>query len=117
MKTGRTLSQLGKELQRQRNMRQDFIADTRSLSLQTSERDSSLTVDFGNGTVSSFGINELAHQQIAAWTRTSIPGFAMRSNGACCASWTAMCGPFCPTATGAWTIWNFATPSSPSCKR
>lgn len=71
MKTGRTLSQLGKKLQRQRNMRQDFIADTRSLSLQSSERGSALTVDFGNGTVSSFYLNELAQQQIAA--RLQIP--------------------------------------------
>ena len=30
MKNGKTLSELGRELARQRDMRQDFIADTRS---------------------------------------------------------------------------------------
>ena len=31
MKQGKTLQELGRELQRQRNNRQDFLADTRSL--------------------------------------------------------------------------------------
>lgn len=35
MKTGRTLQELGLELQRQRSVRQDYVADSRSLSFIT----------------------------------------------------------------------------------
>ena len=42
MKQGRTLQELERELQRQRNYRQDFIADTRSLELETTEYGSTL---------------------------------------------------------------------------
>ncbi len=35
MKQGRTLQALGKELERQRNARQDFIADTRSIEMES----------------------------------------------------------------------------------
>lgn len=35
MKQGKTLEQLGAELQRQRNARADFIADTRQLQFKT----------------------------------------------------------------------------------
>lgn len=71
MKKGRTLLELGQELERQRNARQDFIADTRSLSVKTSENQSALSVTLENEICNSFGINELAHQQIA--TRLQIP--------------------------------------------
>ena len=37
MKKGRTLEALGEELQRQRNARQDFIADTRNLVMDPPE--------------------------------------------------------------------------------
>lgn len=36
MKQGKTLQELGRELERQRKNRQDFIADTRSLEMETS---------------------------------------------------------------------------------
>ena len=35
MKQGKTLQELGKELQRQRLHRQDFLADTRSLEVES----------------------------------------------------------------------------------
>lgn len=35
MRQGKTLAQLGRELQRQRQNRQDFLADTRSLEMES----------------------------------------------------------------------------------
>lgn len=42
MKQGRTLAELGRELQRQRKNRQDFLADTRSLELESDSCGSTL---------------------------------------------------------------------------
>jgi len=70
MKQGQTLSALGKELQRQRNARKDFVADTRSLQMTTSGSQSVLIVAMGNDR-QKFAVNELAHQQIAS--RLNIP--------------------------------------------
>ena len=58
MKQGRTLMELGKELQRQRRNRQDFLADTRSLEVESNPYGSTLHLS-------------LAHQQISA--RLNIP--------------------------------------------
>lgn len=70
MKQGRTLQELGRELQRQRLNRQDFLADTRSLEVETNSYGSTphLSLD---GKTYGFGIGKLAHQQIAA--RLNIP--------------------------------------------
>ena len=70
MKQGKTLQELGRELQRQRNNRQDFLADTRSLEMESGRAGSILRLTL-NGKSSEYGVGEVAHQQIAA--RLNIP--------------------------------------------
>ena len=70
MKQGKTLQKLGKELQRQRLNRQDFLADTRSLEMESDFYGSTLNLSL-DGKSLSFSVGETAHQQIAA--RLSIP--------------------------------------------
>ena len=70
MKQGKTLTALGTELQRQRSMRKDFVADTRSLEMTTEGSVSHLTVFAGNDR-QDFVVRDLAHQQIAS--RLGIP--------------------------------------------
>ena len=64
------MAQLGRELQRQRLNRQDFLADTRSLEVESTSYGSTLHLSL-EGKTYGFGIGELAHQQIAA--RLNIP--------------------------------------------
>lgn len=70
MKQGKTLQTLGEELQRQRAVRKDFLADTRSLQLKSRDDTSLLTITVGKER-KVFTIGELAHQQIAS--RLQIP--------------------------------------------
>lgn len=70
MKQGRTLEALGAELQRQRSARQDFIADTRNLVMETTPEKSTLQMSVGNR-LQEFTVGLIAHQQIAA--RLGIP--------------------------------------------
>ena len=70
MKQGKTLAQLGRELQRQRLNRQDFLADTRSLEVETNSYGSTLQLSLDDKPLS-FTVGETAHQQIAA--RLNIP--------------------------------------------
>ena len=70
MKQGRSLMELGKELQRQRQNRQDFLADTRTLEVESNDYGSTLHMSL-EGKTYGFGIGELAHQQIAS--RLNIP--------------------------------------------
>ncbi|MBR2215025.1 MAG: DUF932 domain-containing protein [Selenomonadaceae bacterium] len=70
MKQGRTLENLGVELQRQRKARQDFVADTRQLTFFTEDGTSRLTFSTGEKLLE-FRVNPLAHQQISA--RLGIP--------------------------------------------
>ena len=70
MKQGKSLQELGRELQRQRLNRQDFIADTRSIQMQSNSSGSYLSITTDNQNFS-FNIGELAHQQIAS--RLNIP--------------------------------------------
>lgn len=70
MKQGKSLQDLRRELQRQRNNRQDFIADTRSIQINSNSAGSSLSIATDNQNFC-FNIGELAHQQIAA--RLNIP--------------------------------------------
>lgn len=70
MKPGRTLQELGLELQRQRSVRKDYVADSRSLSFATEEGDSKISMAMG-AKLLEFGVNPLAHQQIS--TRLGIP--------------------------------------------
>lgn len=70
MKQGRTLLELGVELDRQRKVRKDFIADTRNLEVETVGGNTVLSLGLEN-TTEKFMINDLAHQQIAS--RLQIP--------------------------------------------
>lgn len=70
MKQGKTLMELGKELERQRNARKDFLADTRNLEMTTEQSRSRLFVYAGDER-QEFAVGELAHQQIAS--RLQIP--------------------------------------------
>ena len=70
MKQGKTLAQLCNELQRQRLNRQDFLADTRSLEMETDSYGSTLQLSLDDKPLS-FTVGETAHQQIAA--RLNIP--------------------------------------------
>lgn len=71
MKQGfKSIEALYNELDRQRNARQDLIADTRSLSVKTTNGNTKINVATDNE-VLTFGVNELAHKQIA--TRLQIP--------------------------------------------
>lgn len=70
MKQGKTLLELGKELQRQRQNRQDFLANTRSFEVESTSYGSTLHLSLDSNTYD-FQIGELAHQQIAS--RLNIP--------------------------------------------
>ena len=70
MKQGKTLSELGRELQRQRLNRQDFLADTRSLEMQSDSCGSTLRLSVDDQPLT-FSVGEIAHQQIAS--RLNIP--------------------------------------------
>ena len=70
MKQGKTLLELGRELQRQKQNRQDFLADTRSLEMESDSYGSTLNLSL-EGKSLNFTVGETAHQQIAA--RLNIP--------------------------------------------
>lgn len=70
MKQGRTLVELGAELDRQRKARKDFIADTRNLEVETNGRNTVISLCIDNA-MEKFMLNELSHQQIAS--RLQIP--------------------------------------------
>lgn len=70
MKQGRSLIELGRELNRQRTARKDFIADTRNLEVTTQNGNTQLSVAMNNSN-ECFVVNDLAHQQIAS--RLQIP--------------------------------------------
>lgn len=69
MKQGKTLEDLGRELERQRQNRKDFVADTRSLDFVTENGESFIKVHIG-GKAESYGVKEFAHQQIATRLQT-----------------------------------------------
>ena len=71
MKQGKSLMELGMELQRQRNNRQDFIADTKNLEVQTDSNGNSQMFFYLDDKPHTFSINENAHSQISA--RLGIP--------------------------------------------
>ncbi len=70
MKQGRSLEELGMELERQRRERKDLVADTRALFFHTGKEGSILSV-FGKNQKEEFAVSGLAHRQIAA--RLEIP--------------------------------------------
>ena len=70
MKQGRSLADVGSELERQRMARKDFIADTRNLEMATNQEGTSLSL-YLEDEPQSFTVSELAHQQMAS--RLQIP--------------------------------------------
>ena len=70
MKQGKSLEALGQELQRQRMVRKDFLADTRSLQMVTDHTGSILHMTI-NGQETTYAVGEIAHQQLAS--RLQIP--------------------------------------------
>jgi len=74
MKTGKTLTELAIELDRQQNAKRDFVADSRKLYM--SPEDNSIEIDLGAGaieridgpTVEHFPVDQNAHRQIADWS-------------------------------------------------
>ena len=70
MKQGRTILQLAQELERQRQARKDYLADTRRLNIGTENGISRLTLDM-DSEAETFQVNELVHRQIA--DRLQIP--------------------------------------------
>ena len=70
MKQGRTLEAVGRELDRQRLARKDFVADTRSLEMVTDKNGTKLSL-FLEDEPQCFSVSDLAHQQIAS--RLQIP--------------------------------------------
>lgn len=65
MKTGRSLSQLASEIERQANSKRDFIAPTQALDLVSSEKYPEAPVRLNIHDVGQFDINQTAHNQIA----------------------------------------------------
>ena len=134
MKQGKTLEGLGRELERQRRARKDFVADTRSLGLITDDRGSLLTMATGQDR-QEFCVNDLAHQQISA--RLGIPyryyqkmqteqprlldenvnTWFQQTPEPWCASWVETCGHSSLTAIAASTIWSCARRYCPSSTR
>jgi hypothetical protein len=77
MKTGRSLTDLAREIERQKESKLDLVASTDVMAMHTTaaavsneDKEPYLTVGRGN-TERSFGINSVGHQQIA--THTGIP--------------------------------------------
>ncbi|WP_371371021.1 DUF932 domain-containing protein [Sporomusa aerivorans] len=70
MKQGKSIIQLAQELDRQRQARKDYMADTRSLYVKTNGGRSQLTIHLDDA-AESFLLNELAHKQLAE--RLQIP--------------------------------------------
>ena len=68
MKTGKTLTQLATEIERQVKSKRDFVADTRQLKLVTDEQDNFGMMINSHGR---FGMTEIAHEQVAG--RLGIP--------------------------------------------
>ncbi len=70
MKQAKSIIQLARELERQRQARKDFIADTRSLQVKTKDGWSQLSIKMDK-LEESFWLNEVAHKQLAE--RLQIP--------------------------------------------
>lgn len=66
MKTGRTLTDMAIELERQQNAKRDFVADTRKVSMDGESNN--MLIDL-NGNVEQFDVTKHAHHQIAQWSK------------------------------------------------
>ena len=67
MKMGKTLTELAVELDRQKNVKKDYLIDTRSLILDPVNNGFQLTLN-GEGQNIILGVNEVAHEQIGSHT-------------------------------------------------
>ena len=67
MKMGKTLTELAMELDRQKNVKKDYLIDTRSLVLDPVNNGFQLTLN-GDGKNIILGVNEVAHEQIGSHT-------------------------------------------------
>ncbi len=65
MKTGKTLTELAIELDRQENAKRDFLADSRKLYMDPVSND--IEIDIGSDRLD-FHTNQNAHRQIATWS-------------------------------------------------
>ena len=66
MKTGKTLTELASEIERQQNTKKDLIASTKNVAMNEVA-----DIEIGNGGTHTFNVNALAHDQIG--THTGIP--------------------------------------------
>lgn len=72
MKTGKSITELAMEIERQQNAKRDFVAPTDHLEVGVKSDEKTLTLTVGkNGSATQHGLNRLALQQIAE--HTSIP--------------------------------------------
>lgn len=76
MKTGRSLTELAAELERQKTVKRDLVVDTSALSLYSNNDQLSLSVNKGPGSggitnIEMLDVGEIAHRQIGA--HTAIP--------------------------------------------
>lgn len=67
MKTGKTLSQLAAEIERQQETRKDYIAPTSRIEAVVSEDDISFDLSLDDGAHANLGAKDLAHRQIGAY--------------------------------------------------
>lgn len=68
MKTGKTLTELAIELDRQQNAKRDYLVDTRRLNMSTAASGQVLKMlGEGNAWSTPLGINEIAHRQIGQY--------------------------------------------------
>jgi hypothetical protein len=66
MKTGRTLTELAAEIERQQNMKQDFVVSTEHISMEPTTVGGGLGLRFGDHEL---GITALTHSQVAEHTK------------------------------------------------
>ena len=71
MKTGKTLTELAAEITRQAESKRDFIAPSGQLTMVIEREQGAPVTAMSIGTQGVFGINEIAHEQIA--TRLGVP--------------------------------------------
>lgn len=74
MKTGKTLQQLAAEIERQNDVKRDFIVDTRHMQMVPVDGfdDANRTVEMEVGDQLAFGINNVGHRQVGE--HVAIPG-------------------------------------------
>src|SRR5256885_169246 len=72
MKTGRSLSELAHEIERQAATRHDYVADTSSLQMGVERSEEGTALVKMQVGPERFGINNIGHNQIGAYTK--IPG-------------------------------------------